>query len=576
MCRVEHSWSEVRDALISMRRVEHSWSEVRDAQWESIAEIRDGAGAVRELLEKTCVGGNIALLDRNSLVAMDWRKVFAHKHSQHSETAWVLCNEHGNVINEPDQGCPEAGFSTESFLNDLDAQFYQFPPRPGVDGDGDGDGGDVDVVDHDLDLSRAKLVSTGVIGTVRTRDGSNDNNIPAHKVIFIHDVGCGEHLLIKHDEVEHELKILEEADDPVPLSMRASRLLRGSKASTVEGTLVGALKITFAGETLEDHYDLEVFTGVVLKDRTMSMGAKVFAAVACSPQRPKEEFYLAAIMRAKKGMQYHMNAVVYCAEDKATVQVGLSHVEQLKADSMDIGDIVSALPRHRLRDFKSIKQASLRAHKEREQADIRKEREVKAAEREAKERAEAEAEAQRAALEAEQMKKEQADKKKKEQADRKRKRKPGCGEVDGGKVDGRNVDGDGSDGDGGKVDGNRGKVDGDDGNPTLAALVKKLMADNAELVRKVETLSNALAGQAEQAEAEQVDEHKPVPEVAHERRESYGRITLHPQRRSSPAGAFASSDNSAVRMEYAMLLAKNQEDERATRERLTALRFALG
>ena len=44
----------------------------------------------------------------------------------------------------------------------------------------------------------------GVIGTVRTRDGSNDNNIPAHKVIFIHDVGCGEHLLIKHDEVEHD------------------------------------------------------------------------------------------------------------------------------------------------------------------------------------------------------------------------------------------------------------------------------------------------------------------------------------------------------------------------------------
>ena len=65
----------------------------------------------------------------------------------------------------------------------------------------------------------------------------------------------------------------------VPLSKRASRLLRGSKATVVEGTLVGSLDITFAGETLADHHELEVFTGVVFKDRTMSMGVKVWVAI---------------------------------------------------------------------------------------------------------------------------------------------------------------------------------------------------------------------------------------------------------------------------------------------------------
>ena len=103
--------------FISMRRVEHSWSEVRDAQWESLAEIRDDAGALRELFEKTSVGDNIALLDRNSLAAMDWRKVFAHRHSRHSETAWVLCNEHGNVIDEPDQGCPREEVATRNAMH---------------------------------------------------------------------------------------------------------------------------------------------------------------------------------------------------------------------------------------------------------------------------------------------------------------------------------------------------------------------------------------------------------------------------------------------------------------------------
>ena len=127
------------------------------------------------------------MFDRNAFVDESWRKVIVQRTGG---STWVLCDEHGEVLDEPDEGCPRGGFSTESFLADLDAKFYSFffqlPEADSEDEQHDEHDEDDTVHETDLDLNRAKLISTGVIGTVRTRDGSNDSTIPAHKVMFVY------------------------------------------------------------------------------------------------------------------------------------------------------------------------------------------------------------------------------------------------------------------------------------------------------------------------------------------------------------------------------------------------------
>lgn len=330
-----------------------------DVHAELVHAVEHGSD-LSSFIDSRITGDVIAAYDRNSLDDK-WRPVFIKKVAS---DLWILCTEVGEVCDEPDHGCPRTGFTTSTFLNDVDAGYYGVHLEVievGSDDASEPDDGQVELLD---DLIRAKHVSTGEVGTVRTREGSKDTTIPAHKVLFILDAGRGEHLLIKRDEVQEQLEVLNEEDDKVPKVQRASRLLKGSKATIIEGTLVGALGINFHSGIPQDHAEVELFHGVILKDRKMMMGAKVFARVACSPQRPKNEFYLAAIVRARKVNQYYLNAIIYCAEDKSTVQVGLAHLEHLKGDDISIGPIVAALPHHRVRDFKSAGQASGRAEKD--------------------------------------------------------------------------------------------------------------------------------------------------------------------------------------------------------------------
>ena len=86
-------------------------------------------------------------------------------------------------------------------------------------------------------------------------------------------------------------------NDPTPLIMRASRLLCGS--SHVEGWKVSSLALSIMpvfSSVPHDHHELEVFGGArTTRDGNMLdmfMGSKMFSYIACSPLRPKKEFYL--------------------------------------------------------------------------------------------------------------------------------------------------------------------------------------------------------------------------------------------------------------------------------------------
>ena len=229
-----------------------------------------------------------------------------------------------------------------------------------------------DVDNSSLDNSRYRLQSEpSKTGTLRTRRGSCDTYIPENKVLFIRDDGQGLHILFKPEDLKNNLIVLLPVDDPSPQIMRASRLLRGS--STVEGVLLGSILPLFSSVP-HDHHELEVFGGArTTRDGNtldMFMGSKVFTFTACSPLRPKKEFYLAAILRAHKGklgskMQYYHCALVYCLEDDAMVQVGLPFVslssEAPSGPLTNLALISAAMSKVRLQDFKVVQQASRRA-----------------------------------------------------------------------------------------------------------------------------------------------------------------------------------------------------------------------
>ena len=48
----------------------------------------------------------------------EWRKVFLYRTD--ADDCWTLHDdEHGNLLDEPDTGCPGAGFTTASILADV-------------------------------------------------------------------------------------------------------------------------------------------------------------------------------------------------------------------------------------------------------------------------------------------------------------------------------------------------------------------------------------------------------------------------------------------------------------------------
>ena len=248
---------------------------VRGAQsWEDLyadlsAYLRESDEAVGvalwEFIHLVEAGDSVALYDRNSLGTNDWRKVILQRAAANT---WVLCDEHGAVLDEAEDGCPRSGFTTDSFEGDLDAGFYAaaFPQEDEEDEEepDDDDQQSVDDDSKDWDNVRARHKASGHVGTVRTREGSNDHTIPANKIMFLRDTGRGEHILIKYDDVQEELEILDADADSAPPLQRASRLLKGSKATIIEGTLIGAVNISFS-DIPADHVELELFSGVILK-----------------------------------------------------------------------------------------------------------------------------------------------------------------------------------------------------------------------------------------------------------------------------------------------------------------------
>ena len=75
--------------------------------------------------DKLCT---LALLDRNDLDADEGRPVFVElvRDMQDNRT-WGLLNVHVERLDEPDFGCPESGFTEESFLNDVELGYYVVP-----------------------------------------------------------------------------------------------------------------------------------------------------------------------------------------------------------------------------------------------------------------------------------------------------------------------------------------------------------------------------------------------------------------------------------------------------------------
>ena len=141
------------------------------------------------------------------------------------ESTWLLLDENGTVLDEPDDSCPCKGFSQYSLFEEAGMDYYEFPfdevetadeatARPdamnsgtpdaenGVDEVGDdeldaaaaaaeakaAEEAAPDKTDNttrapvvDLDLLRVRRKVNGDIGTIRTRDGSKYSQIPANK-----------------------------------------------------------------------------------------------------------------------------------------------------------------------------------------------------------------------------------------------------------------------------------------------------------------------------------------------------------------------------------------------------------
>ena len=85
-------------------------------RWAPAANITAGdvaiEGSIKDLIETLSKGDYIALLDRNDLEA-PLRKVFLRREDD-DDNRYTLHDERGTLIDEPEAGCPGAGFTKES------------------------------------------------------------------------------------------------------------------------------------------------------------------------------------------------------------------------------------------------------------------------------------------------------------------------------------------------------------------------------------------------------------------------------------------------------------------------------
>jgi hypothetical protein len=188
------------------------------------------AAYVRDLGESA---DSLALFDRNDLDHPCNRRVFLKP--SRGATRWTLYGEEGLPLDEPDAGCPLAGFDSANLLQDIDASFYQLASedactaaekaaeaererekireerrRKADEAEGEEqekdnattrpervDPRDVRPERDDLSVltDGMRVVRDGKRGTLRTREGSGDTCQPANKFMFLEDAGQGRHVL---------------------------------------------------------------------------------------------------------------------------------------------------------------------------------------------------------------------------------------------------------------------------------------------------------------------------------------------------------------------------------------------
>ena len=179
---------------------------------------------------------------------------------------------------------------------------------------------------------------------------------------------------------------------------------------------------------------MDAFCAVKLDGVLLAVGNRVTVDAATAPQRPQKEFYMALILRCLTANQYRYNALVYCAEDKVIVQVGLSNVlldsVQEEMSSTKKADMMNAIKNVRLSNFQIAQRKSAAAERDAKQARVmakRQGKETKAAEKtaekEKKEKKEKEKEEKEKKEKEEKEKKEKEEKEKKEKEEKEKEKK---------------------------------------------------------------------------------------------------------------------------------------------------------
>jgi hypothetical protein len=205
---------------------------------------------------------------------------------------------------------------------------------------------------------------------VRTRDGCKDVSIPANKVLFIKDGLDGFNYTFKPEDFVSEFDVLLADTDPTPPTRRPVQIIQyvPRVVGKVQGVLMGKFA-NFTGSPPPNVEELEFFSGVVFEGTMLEVGHKVMVHAATAAHRPSNDFYVALIIKCMHNKQMRYNALIFCAEDDAMVQVGMSSVLKVDpeetADAHVLAKIGQALlgGSVKLTDPKSAQQKGVRATK---------------------------------------------------------------------------------------------------------------------------------------------------------------------------------------------------------------------